>query len=131
MVFSLMGHILTHDCLHMNNDTLLHLAIMYVNKMDKKWQYAAKEEQAGIRMNYPCVGSLQVVGDALRRRRAWIFYAFVILHRLLMSQHATAPNSCPLQLSSSPPQGECIRVFFLASSNFFLCSNGKKSGLSH
>ena len=93
MAFSLMGHILTHDCLHMNTDcdTLLHLAIMYVNKMDKKWQYAAKEDQqAGLRMNFPCVGSLQVVGDALRRSRAWIFCGFVILHRLLMLQHATA-----------------------------------------
>ena len=34
--FSLLGHILTHDRLNMSNETLRHLAIMYVNKMDKK-----------------------------------------------------------------------------------------------
>ena len=34
--FSLLGHILTHDRLNMSNETLCHLAIMYVNKMDKK-----------------------------------------------------------------------------------------------
>ena len=32
----LLGHILPHDRLNMNNETLRHLAIMYVNKMDKK-----------------------------------------------------------------------------------------------
>ena len=30
--FSLMGHIQTKDRLHMGNDTLRHLAMMYVNK---------------------------------------------------------------------------------------------------
>ena len=30
-----LGHILTHDRLNMSNETLRHLAIMYVNKMDK------------------------------------------------------------------------------------------------
>ena len=34
--FSLLGHILTHDCLNLSRDTLRHLAVMYVNKMDKK-----------------------------------------------------------------------------------------------
>ena len=34
--FSLLGHILTHDRLNMSNRTLHHLAIMCVNKMDKK-----------------------------------------------------------------------------------------------
>ena len=34
--FSLLGHILTHDRRDMSNETLRHLAIMYVNKMDKK-----------------------------------------------------------------------------------------------
>ena len=34
--FSLLEHIVTHDCLNMSNETLHHLAIMYVNKIDKK-----------------------------------------------------------------------------------------------
>ena len=34
--FSLMGHILTHDRLHMNDATLRHLEIMYMNKTEKK-----------------------------------------------------------------------------------------------
>ena len=34
--FSLLGHIVTHDRRNMSNETLRHLAIMYVNKMDKK-----------------------------------------------------------------------------------------------
>ena len=43
--FSLVGHILTHDCLHMNNDTLYHLVIMCVNKIDKKRKRAEMEGQ--------------------------------------------------------------------------------------
>ena len=41
--FSLLGHILTHERLNMSNETLRHLAIMYVNKMDKKRK--SEEEQ--------------------------------------------------------------------------------------
>ena len=41
--FSLLGHILTHDRCNMSNETLRHLAIMYVNKMDKKRK--SEEEQ--------------------------------------------------------------------------------------
>ena len=36
LAFSLLGRILTHDCHNMSNETLRHLAIMYVKKMDKK-----------------------------------------------------------------------------------------------
>ena len=41
--FSLLGHILTHERGNMSNETLRHLAIMYVNKMDKKRK--SEEEQ--------------------------------------------------------------------------------------
>ena len=41
--FSLLGHILTHDRPNMRNEMLCHLAIMYVNKMDKKRK--CEEEQ--------------------------------------------------------------------------------------
>ena len=41
--FCLLGHILTHDRRNMSNETLRHLAIMYVNKMDKKRK--SEEEQ--------------------------------------------------------------------------------------
>ena len=41
--FSLLGHILTHERLNMSNETLRHLAIMYVNKMDKERK--SEEEQ--------------------------------------------------------------------------------------
>ena len=41
--FNLLGHILTHEHLNMSNETLRHLAIMYVNKMAKKCKY--EEEQ--------------------------------------------------------------------------------------
>ena len=40
-----MGHILTHGCLHMNRDALRHLAIVYINKMDKKRKCAENEDQ--------------------------------------------------------------------------------------
>jgi len=36
LAFSLLGHIVMHDHLNMRNETLRHLAIMYVNNMDKK-----------------------------------------------------------------------------------------------
>ena len=36
LAFSLMGHIRTHDRLNMSNETLRHLAIVCVNKMDEK-----------------------------------------------------------------------------------------------
>ena len=41
--FSLLGFTLTHDRLNMSTETLRHLAIMYVNKMDKKRK--CEEEQ--------------------------------------------------------------------------------------
>ena len=34
--FNLLGHILTQDRLNMSNETLRHLAIMYVNKMTRR-----------------------------------------------------------------------------------------------
>ena len=34
--FSLLGHILTHDCLNMSHETLHQLAVIYINKMDQK-----------------------------------------------------------------------------------------------
>ena len=43
MAFSLLGHILTHDCLNMSSETLHHLAMMCVDKMDRKWK--CEEEQ--------------------------------------------------------------------------------------
>jgi hypothetical protein len=43
--FSLLGHILTHARLNMSAETLRHLAIMCVNKMDRKWKCAEEEEQ--------------------------------------------------------------------------------------
>ena len=36
MAFNLLGNILTHDHLNMRNEMLHHLAIMYVDKLDKK-----------------------------------------------------------------------------------------------
>ena len=41
--FSLLGHILTHERLNMSNETLRHLAIMCVNRIDKKQK--SEEEQ--------------------------------------------------------------------------------------
>ena len=38
-------HIQAHDCLNMSNETLCHLAIMYVNKMDKKRECEEEEYQ--------------------------------------------------------------------------------------
>ena len=43
--FSLFGHILTHDRLNMSNETLRHLAIMYVNKMEEKRKCEEEETQ--------------------------------------------------------------------------------------
>ena len=40
---SVLGHILTHDHLNMSIETSRHLAIMYVNKMDKKRKPEEKE----------------------------------------------------------------------------------------
>ena len=40
-----MEHILTHDRLHMSTDTVRGLAIMYVDKMDKRQNISKKEEQ--------------------------------------------------------------------------------------
>ena len=40
---SLLGHILTHDRLNMSNETLRHLAIMYVKKAYKKRKYEEEE----------------------------------------------------------------------------------------
>ena len=39
-----MGHILRHGRLRMNNDALHHLAIMFVNKSEKKWKRAEMED---------------------------------------------------------------------------------------
>ena len=36
LAFSLLGHILTHERLNMSDETLRHLAVIYVNEMDKK-----------------------------------------------------------------------------------------------
>ena len=36
LAFRLLGRILTHDCLNISNETLRHLAIVYVNEMYKK-----------------------------------------------------------------------------------------------
>ena len=38
LAFGLLGHIRTHGGLNMRNETLRHLAIVYVNEMDKKWK---------------------------------------------------------------------------------------------
>ena len=40
-----MGRILTHDRLHVNSETLCHLAIMYVNKTEKKRKREEMEDQ--------------------------------------------------------------------------------------
>ena len=41
--FSLLGRILTHDRFNMSNETLRHLAIMYVNKTGEKRKYDEEE----------------------------------------------------------------------------------------
>ena len=69
---SLMGHILTHDCLHINNDTLCHLAIMYVNKMYKK--------QKGDWWVEVSLGLSLCRGLVMRLGTTWFFGA-VCLHR--------------------------------------------------
>ena len=43
--FSLLGHTLTYDRLNMSHQTLRHLAIMYVSKMDKKGKCGEEEYQ--------------------------------------------------------------------------------------
>ena len=40
---SLFRHILTHDRLNTSNESVRRLAIMYVNKMDKKRKYEEEE----------------------------------------------------------------------------------------
>ena len=43
--FTLLRHILTHNRLKMSNETLPYLAIMYVNKMDKRLKCDKEEKQ--------------------------------------------------------------------------------------
>ena len=66
-----MGHILAHDCLHTNNDTGGHLAILHVNEMDKKRKRAQKGGQISRAVgSFHCVEFLRVVRDAFGRSRA-------------------------------------------------------------
>ena len=60
-----LGHILTHDRLNMNNETLHHLAIMYVNKMDESGNVMGRSSNMTAHEMILLCSSLQGVGRCI------------------------------------------------------------------
>ena len=95
VALSLLGHTLAHDRLNMSNEMLCHLAIMYVNKMDKNRNVTRSRSHMTTHEMIPLCSSLQGVGTCIPFCVCfWVLLENIVTPHLRLAACCSIANFC-------------------------------------